>query len=333
MRKGDNPIRDQRIAKTDTQHTVVIPYFISKDSYFEDTLKILEYCLSSLKSNSCYHSNVHVVANGSHSALVQQQLCDFMEQGLIDDLSIITRPIGKVNAILSVLRNVRSSYVTITDADVLFLPSWDEHVFDVFHHFPKAAAVSPVPIFRTYNRLTANIWWDYFFSSKLRFTPVKDKDSLTKYAKSIGWPWLDDKFKTSYMTLSSKKGFKAVVGNGHFCVTYNTSVFKALPYENTEFILGGDSEHKYLDQPAALCDGYRLATLSNHAYHMGNQAEPWMCELMSSFSSISKTQLPIDAAIFKLQKTSCFLKFKCFKYLLVKLKLLKWFYQQKGLLK
>jgi len=332
MRKGDNPVRNKRIDKAGKSHVIIIPYFISEEAYFLDTLNILEHCLKSLKTNSVYDFSVHLVANGSRSVSIENKLVELHQQGFIDDLTIITRPVGKVNAILSVLRNVRSPYVTVTDADVLFLPEWDKHVFDVFKNFTKAAAVSPVPIFRTHNRLTANIWYDYFFSNKLRFENVVDKESMTRYAKSIGWPWLDEKFKTKYMTLRSNSNLKAVVGNGHFCVTYNNSVFKALPYENSEYILGGNSEFKFLDQPAVLTDGYRLSTLTNHAYHMGNRLEPWMLKLAAEFTPVQKERLNVTSKIFKNKKRLFFIKFKVFKTLLVKFRLLESFYKLKGLM-
>ena len=334
MREGKNPIRDQRLENKECNHVIIVPFFISnKEEYFSGTLDILKLCLKSLRLNSCYDSQIHLVANGYRSIAIEKELIELHHQSTIDHLSIISKPVGKVNAILSVLRNVRSSFVTITDADVLFLPQWDKEVFTVFKNFKKAAAVSPVPVFRTHNRLTSNIWADYLFSNKLSFSDVEDPEAMTQYAKSIGWPWLDKKYKTKYMTLTASNGDKAVVGNGHFCVTYNTSIFKALPYENADFILGGNSENKYLDEPAVLCDGYRLATLSNNAYHMGNKPEPWMSDLLNSFLPLEKEDFTILNHKFRPRKLTYKIKIKLFKNLLSRFKLLYVFYRAKGLSK
>jgi hypothetical protein len=334
MREGSNPIRDQLVDYDNNKHVIIIPYFISDNQeYFNDTLEILKLCLQSLQKNSTYKHQIHLVANGHRSVAIEKELLELHQLRLIDHLSMISQAIGKVNAILSVLRNVRSSYVTITDADVLFLPRWDEHVFNVFRHFKKAAAVSPVPIFRTHNRLTANIWADYLCSKNLSFSKVEDPDAMTQYAKSIGWPWLDEKYKTKYLTVKAKDNFKAVVGNGHFCVTYNNSVFANLTYENSNYILGGNSELKYLDQPAILCDGYRLSTKANHAYHMGNKLESWMPDLAAEFNKIAKQELDVTPTLFKNQPLRFFIKFKVFKGILSKLKLTQQFYRSKGLKK
>ena len=332
MREGKNPIRDLLLKDQNNNHVVIIPFFISdKEEYFSGTLDVLKLCLKSLQINSLYHSQIYVVANGYRSIPIEQELVQLHQEGLIDHLSLITKSIGKVNAILSVLRNIRSSFVTITDADVLFLPEWDKEVFKVFRNFKKAAAVSPVPIFRSHNRLTANIWFDYLFSKKLSFSNVRNPEAMTRYANSIGWSWLDQKYKTKYMTLTTSNGEKAVVGNGHFCVTYNVSIFKTLSYENAEFILGGNSEKKYLDKPAVLCDGYRLATMSNNAYHMGNKLEPWMQEQIEGFKSIDKKECEVTPYSFEKRQILHFIKFKIFKGLLSKLNLVNRFYKFKGL--
>ncbi|GAL61484.1 hypothetical protein JCM19300_4430 [Algibacter lectus] len=194
----------------------------------------------------------------------------------IDELIIEKEGIGKINSLLKALRTVEERLVTITDADVLFLDHWEDEVVSVFKSFPKAGAVCPVPLYRKHLDLTANIWSKYLFSNKLKFRAVKDVDALENFVKSIGWTHLPEEFGDSIGTLTAKDNTVAVLGCSHFVATYKSEVFKALPEDNSAYLIDGDSEFLYMDKPVVLVDGYRLSTYTNNAYHLGNVFEPWM---------------------------------------------------------
>jgi hypothetical protein len=222
---------------------------------------------------------------------VNGKLQQLFQENSIDELILEKENIGKINAILKVLRTSEETYITIADADVLFLNHWDKEVFAIFNKFPKAAAVSPTPIFRNQMNFTANIWIDYLFSDKLKFRNVKNPMALEKFAQSLGWNSLEPRFKDVIMTLESQdKSTIAVVGATHFVATYNTTFLKNLPKENSVFKLGGNSEGLYLDKPPFDLDGYRLTTYDNFAYHMGNTLENGMELHFNSLDSIERRQ-------------------------------------------
>jgi hypothetical protein len=276
MRQGLNTIRDVKCADSKVMHQIIIPFFVDRTDYYKDSVKILEIMLSSLRVHSFYEHKVSLVVNGINDSDIHKKLYAFFEKGLVDELIIDPEKIGKINAIAKVLRSADAAFVTIADSDVKFLKNWDKEVFSVFNAFKKAGAVSPTPVFRTHNRLTYNIWFDYLLSSQLKFRKVINPEGLTQFAKSIGWSRLDEKFKDVILTLKAPNGVEAVVGNSHFCVTYRRDVFNYMPNYKSSFLLGGDSEDKYLDKPVVKCDLYRLATQDNHAMHMGNTLENWM---------------------------------------------------------
>jgi len=278
MRKGKNISKDTLLPVSDPNHRVIIPLYIpNEEDYYKDAFTIFTYCLTSIQKTSISNIKVSVISNGSCNG-VNAKLFQLQEDKYIDELIIEKENVGKINSILKALRTAEERLITITDADVLFDNNWEKEILEVFKAFPKAGAVSPVPVFRTHFRLTSNIWFDNLFSSRLKFRPVKDPESMTLFANSIGWPWLDIKYKDVIATLKSKQGLIAVLGSSHFVCTYKREVFSKMPKDNSIYKLGGNSEYLYTDLPVLKMGGYRLATYGNYAYHLGNVLEDWMTQ-------------------------------------------------------
>lgn len=278
MRKGKNLSKDILLPVSDSDHRIIIPLYIpEEEGYYKDAFTIFTYCLNSIHKTTFSNIKVSVISNGCCNS-VNTKLFQLQQEQFIDELIIEKENIGKINSVLKALRTAQERLITITDADVLFDNNWEKEVLKVFEAFPKAGAVSPVPVFRTHFRLTSNIWFDNLFSARLKFRPVKDPEGMTLFANSIGWPWLDIKYKDVIGTLKSKNGIVAVLGSSHFVCTYKREVFSKMPKNNTIYKLGGDSEYLYTDLPVLKMGGYRLATYGNYAYHLGNVLEDWMTQ-------------------------------------------------------
>lgn len=313
MRKGTNIAKDVLIEPNDSSHRVIIPLYIpNEEAYYADAYKIFEYCLFSVIKTSASKLKISVISNNCCDS-VNEKLLTIQKQGHIDELIIEKEAIGKINSILKALRTAQERLITITDADILFLNNWEQEIMKIFELFPKAAAVSPMPVFRTQNHHTANILWDFLFSKHLRFQPVKNPEAMTVFAKSIGWPWLDDKWKDVILKLNSKEGYAAVVGCNHSVVTYKNEIFESLPKQNSDYILGGNSEDKYLDRLSAKYDGYRLATDENYAFHMGNSLESWMGQVFENTSLETKSIIDYRPKVLKKNKIAYIVKFIIFK--------------------
>lgn len=332
MREGENISRDKLIEKRPYNHRVIIPLFIPNQvDYYKDSFSIFKMSLISINKTASSKIAISVISNGS-SNKVNEELLKFYEQGLINELIIEKDEIGKINCILKVLRTANERFLTITDADVLFLNNWEDEVIKVFNAFPKASAVSPMPVFRTQNHYTSNIIFDYFFSKRMKFSQVKNPEALTRFAKSIGWVWLDEKWKDVIMTIeASKTNLKAVVGCNHCTVTYKKEIFKNIPNQNSKYKLGGDSEGLYLDKPSMFYDGYRLATYNNYAYHLGNKIEPWMLDTFNNLKENDKKELILKAPILKESKIKHIIKNIIFKKIMARKPIRKWYYLKKGL--
>ncbi|KAA5822444.1 glycosyltransferase family 2 protein [Algibacter amylolyticus] len=292
MRKGTNTSKEEIIKSSNINHRVIIPVYIPfEDGYYKDAFYIFKMCLNSIQNTSVYKLKITVVSDGCCES-VNTLLYELFQKSLINELIIEKDNIGKINAILKGLRTVKEQFVTITDADILFLKDWDTQVFNVFSAFKKAAVVSPIPVFRKQLSYTANIWLDYLFSKDLKFRAVKNPNALEKFAKSLGWPYLEDKYKDLILTLNNNE-FIAVVSAAHCVATYKTQYLKNIPKHNSVFKLGGNSEGDYLDNPPYQLDGYRLSTYNNYAYHLGNEKENWSTSIYKSQVKVNeKSELP-----------------------------------------
>ncbi len=275
MRVGHNPQKDLPLQGLDFDHLVIIPLYIPDfEGYFADSLTIFDRSLNSIIETSHQRTMIAVINNGSCAEVVQH-LQYLLEHHKIHEL-IHTQNIGKVNAILKGLAGNNIPVVTITDADVLFLPGWQNETISIFNHWPKVGIVGLVPQFKMYEAHCGNIIADHLFSKNLRYTAVKDPDALVSFYDSIGWK---RNYNPDYLkyALTLNSGDKSVyAGNGHVVATYRKDIFtEILSWQG--FRLGGDSE-QYLDR-AALRKGYwKVTTYNNYACHMGNVMEDWIRE-------------------------------------------------------
>jgi len=275
MRVGFNPNRDKYIQKNDFFHQVIIPVYIpNHEGYFRDSFKVLRYCLESLFRTSHSKTFFTVVNNGSC-----QDVADYLEklkkENKIQEI-VHTTAIGKLNAILKGLSGHKFDLITITDADVLFLNNWQKGVYNVFDVFKKAGAVGTTPSSKVLKHHTSNVIVENIFSSKLSFTNVLNPEAMKMFANSIGNDtFYRDVHLRKYLAITSKDT-KAIIGTGHFVVTYRGEIFENLAVKYTSYSLGGDSESIFLDRPVEEEGYWRLSTEDNYTYHMGNVFEEWM---------------------------------------------------------
>jgi hypothetical protein len=274
MRIGSNPAKNQVIKATEYLHQVVIPVYIPNQvGYFKDSLSILKLCLQSLFATVHSKTFITVVNNGSCS-VVANYIKDLHRANQIQEF-ISTENIGKLNAILKGIVGNNIEVVTISDADVLFLPNWQMETVKIFAKVPKAGVVGIVPQFKMYESNCGNILFDNLFNSKIRFTAVKNKPALIRFYDSLGW---DRKYNQDYLernlALKIDDAHIALIGSGHFVATYKKDVFENV-VSYIGFKMGGDSEG-YLDRLPLDKDYWRLTTQDNYAYHMGNVLEDWM---------------------------------------------------------
>jgi hypothetical protein len=330
MRVGFNPHKDKTLTVSDYFHQVIVPVYIpNQEGYFKDSFEILGLCLDSLFKTIHKKTCITIVNNGSCIEVVAY-LNDLFHKNKIHEV-IHTTNIGKLNAVLKGISGNCFPLITVSDADVLFLNGWQEASYSVFEAFPETGAVCPTPSSRSLRTYTANVYWDLFFSNKLKCTPVVNPDALKMFALSVG----DANFYNpvqlqKYLTVTNEDK-KAVVGAGHFATTYRAQVFDNLESRFATFKLGGDSEGQFLDIPVVKKGFWRLSTADNYAYHMGNVLEDWM------FDTVSKLLQNNEGSDFELKpmqsssKPAYFVKSKLFGKFILNKKIMKHVLVWKGL--
>ena len=148
MRVGYNPYKDQILEGT-YHHQVVIPVYIpNQEGYFKDSFAILKLCLESL-FNTIHNKTFITIINNGSDQIVSHYLDSLLEEKKIHEL-IHTENIGKLNAVLKGLAGHNIELVTISDADVMFLPNWQMETVKVFKAIAKAGVVGIVPQFKMY---------------------------------------------------------------------------------------------------------------------------------------------------------------------------------------
>lgn len=276
MRTGFNPNKDKALEQSVFVHQVIIPVYLPNlDGYFKESLDVLKLCLQSVIATTHEKTFITVVNNGS-CGTIRQYLQDLLDSNAIHEV-VHTHNIGKLNAIVKGIAGTHFELVTIADADVLFLPGWQEETLSIFRQLPKVGVVGIVPQFNLHKVNSSNLICDNLFNSKLRFDRVKDKKALQLFYESLGW---DDDYNQDYLeySLSLKWNEKTtvLVGSGHFVATYKRNILDDIP-SFSPYKMGGYSEG-YLDSAPLKRDYWRVTTNHNFAYHIGNSIEKWMLE-------------------------------------------------------
>ncbi len=290
MRIGSNPEKENNVIEVESYHRVIIPVYVPNldEGYFADSLKILKMCIGSLLVTVHAKTKISIINNGCCEEVSSYLKDLYKEHEIIDQLFHSKINLGKVNALYSVIKGNLEPLVTITDADVLFLNGWQQAVEKVFVDFPKAGMVSPVPNTILYDSSFVNATFYHGFMKRIiKFKDVIDPDGLKKFQASIGRELYKKIHLEKFFTLTQGEK-EAVIGCGHFVATMRAQVFNESPKGPSQFKVVGGSEKLYIDKPNDDAGFLRLATMNNHAYHLGNVIEEWMLEKFDNVKAYSK---------------------------------------------
>ncbi|MEM9681361.1 MAG: glycosyltransferase family A protein, partial [Bacteroidota bacterium] len=277
-------------------HRVIIPIYIPNltEDYFKDGLTIFKLCIQSLLQTIHSKTRISLIDNGCCQEVQDYLTTLYKENDAIDQLLNSKINLGKVNAIYSAVKSNLEPLITISDADVMFLPKWQQEVEQIMKDFPECGMVSPVPSSKGYRSEFVNSTVYYgVFKGKIAFKDVLDPDGLIKFQESIGREMYDKIHLEKYLTLSNKRN-TAVIGCGHFVATMRAEVFYSSPPEVCQHKIVGGSESTYFDEPNDVGGFLRLATMNNLAYHLGNVFEPWMKEKMDHIAKTPKPEHTLE---------------------------------------
>lgn len=283
MRIGINPKKNAKIQTKWAYHHVVIPVFIpSEDDYYKDAFTILKICLESLYQTIHQKTKITVINNAS-TAKVQYYLRSQLACGNIYRLIEYAENQGKVDPVINILKGSLESLVTVSDCDVLFIAGWQQEVEKIFVNFPHVGVVSPMPQPDLLNYFTTWSWYYGFLTRSIKQIECRDTESIIKFKLSIGRPIALSEFEKKPFAIE-RNNVEAIIGAGHFCVTYNRNVFKFIPEGSSGAEFDG-AEKMFLDKPVFDGGFLSLATIKGWVFHMGNTPEKWMYEVLQGNSN------------------------------------------------
>lgn len=272
-----NPQKEERKVAMTTHHRIVIVVYIpNEEGFYKNSLNVFKICLDSIIATINSYAAITIVNNGSFDK-VSSILEFYLKEKKIDTLISHNTNIGKIDAQIGAARGVREKYITLTDADILFVKGWQEKVEEIFAAFPKVGSVSPIPV-RTGVLAGTSSVLKQIILKKLKFKYITIPDNLENYNKflaSINWNLETDKSKK--WPVVECNGIKAIVGSAHQVLTIDRDIlFTTSPSNPSLTLVGGNSEHNYVDVPIDKAGKLRLGTFNNFAFHMGNSLEDWM---------------------------------------------------------
>lgn len=302
MRVGHNPAKDI-VIHSHHYHRIIVPVYVpALNGYYKDAYAITKMCIDSLHNTRHSKSYLTVVNNGSCKE-ISHYLQECFENGIIDQLIHQRENIGKIDAVIPIARTCDEPLITISDGDVLFKPNWMQAVEDVYNSFPEAGMVSPVPHGTTYSYHTGCTIFDAALQGILKFQSQCNPEDMLLFAKSIDKEntMYKKAIRLKYQLTVTRDEVSAVVGCGHFVSTLRKEVFKKAPESLSKLAYASTADHDYIDIPVGKTGFWRLATIGNYAYHMGNTLEAWMPKhVTASFHSqpaLSKVTAPIPVRV------------------------------------
>ena len=286
MRIGSNPQKSETKITLTTHHRIVVVVYIpNEEGFYENSLEVFKACLDSLIFTISSAATITVVNNGSHEK-VSSFLNLYLKEKKIDTLISHNTNIGKIDALIGAARGSREKYITLTDADILFVKGWQESVEDVFYNFSNVGSVSPIPVRESLYFGTSSVLKKILLR-KIKFKPIpipENFEDYNRYLESINWD-LETKEDAKWNVVESNN-CKANIGSGHQVLTIDRDIlFKMTPTNPSLTLVGGTSENDYIDFPIDKANRLRLATYQNYAYHMGNKLEDWMIDVQNNNKS------------------------------------------------
>lgn len=285
MRIGVNPEKYKGEKNIILKHRVIVCFYIPNvfDDYYKGSVDVLHACLDSLINTINFETTCITLINNNSGAEVNSVVNKFIEKGQIEKYVHYSENKGKIYAIMNEIRGIYEPFVTISDADVLFIKGWEKAIFNVYKNFKKAGVVAPLPC----SNLAFNHNNTVFFDKILSLTLKKDKIVADKdcdiYLEGLGNDSLLNRnnrnfnWRTHQYFLKNKNEV-AILGAGHFVATYRTELInKNNEFPDFKFFNG--YEDKFIDNKADVKGYYRLSLHKTFAYHIGNRLDKNVADL------------------------------------------------------
>ncbi len=297
MRIGTNPLKKTPQLEPYKRHRILMPVHIGEGhDYFRDSDITLGYCLRTLYATiDRDYCNVTLINNASKPG-VRKVIEPYLENGLIDKFVDNNVNRGKPDAIAAEILATYEPFVTLTDCDVLFRHGWLQAIEKTFMNFPGCGSVSPFPAPNHQYYFTSTTWLDGLLKCQVDSGSFVDIASIDEFLRSIGKPpdFFPREVKERQFALS-RNGERALIGSGHFVVTFRRSMFHQMVYQPK--LAGASNGEAEIDERSDKAGWLRLSTEKFHVYHLGNTHEGWMENAVQEIESRRMEPLNSDASM------------------------------------
>jgi hypothetical protein len=275
MRIGKNPTKLNDKFNVLKKHRVVMVFYIpySKDVFFDELHYVLEKSLSSLIETINKDTTAITLINNASKPEIEEIVEKYKTN--IDKYVQYNENKGKVYAVLNEVRAVNEKFVTITDADILFLNGWETEVFNIFSAHPKAGVVSPYPSPYTSFYYNSIVFGLNTLIGKIQYGKFVEDEDIELYMKGTNLPNLanrNTKFNWKEKQFIIKGEKDAVIGAYHVVSTYRTEQFRN-DYSFPSIKFKNSYESGFIDCLAQRHGMYRLSTMKSYTYHIGNKLD------------------------------------------------------------
>jgi len=279
MRVGINPEKFKDKRNVRVMHRVIVIFFIPNvlDDYYKESIDVLHACLESIVSTINFETTCITLINNNSVSDVNSVIDKYINKGKIDKYVHYSENKGKVYAIMNEIRGIYEPFVTISDADVLFIKGWEKAIFNIYKNIERAGVVAPLPC----PNLAFNHNNTVFFDQMLSFKIKKDKKVSDKdcdiYLEGLGNDSLLNRNNRNFNWRThqyylKKNNETTILGAGHFVATYRTALInKNDNFPFFKFFNGYEDD--FIDNKADRKGYYRLSLPKTFAYHIGNKLD------------------------------------------------------------
>lgn len=279
MRIGVNPEKYKGEKNIKKRHRVIVFFYIPNviDDYYNESIDVLDSCLESLVNTINFETTCITLINNNSVADVNSVINKYIFRGQIDKYVLYSENRGKVYAIMNEIRGMYEPFITISDADVLFIKGWEKAVFNVYKNFENAGVVAPLPCSNLAFNHNSTVFFDNFFSFGIKKDKIVADRDCDIYLEGLGNDSLLNRnnrnfnWRTHQYYLKNKNE-RVILGAGHFVATYRTALInKNHNFPSFKFFNG--YEDKFIDNKADAKGYYRLSLHKTFAYHIGNRLD------------------------------------------------------------
>jgi glycosyltransferase involved in cell wall biosynthesis len=271
MRVGHNPARFvEKVAQPAGITITVVSCIPFLSGYYEQSLDVLKASLNSIHENTPEAHDLMVFDNHSCQE-VRAYLQEAHEQGVIQNLVLSDRNIGKLGAWNFMFGAAQGEYVVFSDSDILYRPGWLAASLELFNTYPNVGMVTARPYRAPKLYAEATFEWAGKQSPPvLEEGTFLDWKTVWEHTGSLG---ADEKqtrqdYENGRDYRLTYQGKTAYIGASHFQFMSRRELLqKAIPLPSLQPMRGERELDVAIDQMGCL----RLTTAETYVIHMGNR--------------------------------------------------------------